>query len=316
MIYSRDTPFWSETLNITLQNMTVQISIKIIEKKKPIQKPPHNTNKWAFTRYFMVVVCTADSLVPVNSSEEDPKVFISYQWDMQSKVDEIRSLLERSGFPCWVDVGMSQPRGHSSRSSRSSTTFTGQVGLRPIRNGVFLLLGWSPFAYDFLGLLFHLVPQQELWWLLYWWHFCVCDHVATAKVVTVQPWKQVLIEEGCRKNAGEWAGKVERQWKQSRAEDKTEKEEIEMRGEHRVKILRFQGISLSLGPPMMRFRLFNFHIHCFHVMVNIAFIFCLISLCLKVALPYEPLSKSLAHLLIMSTDMLTLQMHVFFSVTA
>ena len=64
---------------------------------------------------------------PVYQSEEDPKVFISYQWDMQSKVDEIRTLMERSGFPCWADIAMSQQRGHSSRSSRSSTTFTGQV---------------------------------------------------------------------------------------------------------------------------------------------------------------------------------------------
>nr|KAG5698331.1 hypothetical protein BaRGS_010917 [Batillaria attramentaria] len=64
---------------------------------------------------------------PVHQSEEDPKVFISYQWDMQSKVDEIRALLERSGFACWADIAMSQQRGHSSRSSRSSATFTGQV---------------------------------------------------------------------------------------------------------------------------------------------------------------------------------------------
>ena len=60
-------------------------------------------------------------------TEEDPKVFISYQWDMQSKVDEIRSLLERSGFPCWADIAMNQQRGHSSRSTRSSATFNNQV---------------------------------------------------------------------------------------------------------------------------------------------------------------------------------------------
>ncbi|KAL8577416.1 hypothetical protein ACOMHN_021596 [Nucella lapillus] len=64
---------------------------------------------------------------PVQQREEDPKVFISYQWDMQSKVDEVRTLLERSGFPCWADIAMSHPRGHSSRSSRSSATFTGQM---------------------------------------------------------------------------------------------------------------------------------------------------------------------------------------------
>ncbi|KAK7485320.1 hypothetical protein BaRGS_00023419 [Batillaria attramentaria] len=74
-----------------------------------------------------MLASTRNGASPVHQSEEDPKVFISYQWDMQSKVDEIRALLERSGFACWADIAMSQQRGHSSRSSRSSATFTGQV---------------------------------------------------------------------------------------------------------------------------------------------------------------------------------------------
>lgn len=50
-------------------------------------------------------------------------MFISYQWDMQGKVDEIRHLLENNGMPCWSDIVVAQPpRGHSSKSSRSSVT--------------------------------------------------------------------------------------------------------------------------------------------------------------------------------------------------
>ncbi|XP_012937806.1 uncharacterized protein LOC106011731 [Aplysia californica] len=58
-------------------------------------------------------------------SEEEAQVFISYQWDMQTKVDEIQQLLERAGFPCWADIAMGgPPRGSSSRSNRSSVAFT------------------------------------------------------------------------------------------------------------------------------------------------------------------------------------------------
>ncbi|KAM7287436.1 uncharacterized protein ISCGN_031127 [Ixodes scapularis] len=34
-----------------------------------------------------------------------PPVFISYQWDAQDVVLNIRQHLEFSGFPCWMDVG-------------------------------------------------------------------------------------------------------------------------------------------------------------------------------------------------------------------
>ncbi|KAK3089860.1 hypothetical protein FSP39_007155 [Pinctada imbricata] len=57
---------------------------------------------------------------PVNG-EGDPHVFISYQWDMQGRVEEIKELLENNGLLCWADVSMTgPPRGHSSRSTRSS----------------------------------------------------------------------------------------------------------------------------------------------------------------------------------------------------
>lgn len=43
---------------------------------------------------------------------------------MQSKVEDIRRLLEANGFPCWADISptMSQQRGHSSVSVRSTHT--------------------------------------------------------------------------------------------------------------------------------------------------------------------------------------------------
>ncbi|KAK6188573.1 hypothetical protein SNE40_004721 [Patella caerulea] len=48
----------------------------------------------------------------------EPRVFISYHWDMHTRVDEIRLALEKSGFLCWADINL--PRGNSSRSSRAS----------------------------------------------------------------------------------------------------------------------------------------------------------------------------------------------------
>ncbi|KAI1290090.1 Protein maternal effect lethal 26 [Halotydeus destructor] len=35
-----------------------------------------------------------------------PPVFISYQWDSQEAVLELRRKLEMAGFPCWMDVGL------------------------------------------------------------------------------------------------------------------------------------------------------------------------------------------------------------------
>lgn len=54
----------------------------------------------------------------------EPKVFISYQWDMQAKVEDIKLVLESNGLNCWADINMApQPnRGHSSKSGRSSAT--------------------------------------------------------------------------------------------------------------------------------------------------------------------------------------------------
>lgn len=35
-----------------------------------------------------------------------PPVFISYQWDAQESVLDLRRRLELAGFPCWMDVGL------------------------------------------------------------------------------------------------------------------------------------------------------------------------------------------------------------------
>jgi hypothetical protein len=53
----------------------------------------------------------------------EPQVFISYQWDMQAKVEDIKRVLESNGLNCWADINMApQPnRTHSSKSGRSST---------------------------------------------------------------------------------------------------------------------------------------------------------------------------------------------------
>lgn len=55
-------------------------------------------------------------------TDGDPKVFISYQWDMQGKVEDIKEVLEANGLNCWADINMApQPnRTHSSKSGRGS----------------------------------------------------------------------------------------------------------------------------------------------------------------------------------------------------
>ncbi|UJR31332.1 hypothetical protein I4U23_018830 [Adineta vaga] len=51
-----------------------------------------------------------DDLVDIISREREaqnslPSVFISYQWDIQEEVKELRSFLELVGFTCWMDMG-------------------------------------------------------------------------------------------------------------------------------------------------------------------------------------------------------------------
>lgn len=97
------------------------------KRQKQISQFDENENKcqphMILNCFFLLFSDGAVSAIP--ATEEDALVFISYQWDMQSKVDEIQQLLERAGFPCWADIAMGgPPRGHSSRSTRSSATFS------------------------------------------------------------------------------------------------------------------------------------------------------------------------------------------------
>ena len=64
----------------------------------------------------------SDGLSSGMLSDGDPKVFISYQWDMQGKVEDIKHVLEDNGLDCWADINMApQPnRTHSSKSGRGS----------------------------------------------------------------------------------------------------------------------------------------------------------------------------------------------------
>ncbi|CAF0968340.1 unnamed protein product [Adineta steineri] len=51
-----------------------------------------------------------DDLVDIISREREaqyalPSVFLSYQWDIQDEVKELRNFLELVGFTCWMDMG-------------------------------------------------------------------------------------------------------------------------------------------------------------------------------------------------------------------
>ena len=51
-----------------------------------------------------------DDLVEIISQERDatyplPSIFISYQWEIQDEVKELRNFLELIGFTCWMDMG-------------------------------------------------------------------------------------------------------------------------------------------------------------------------------------------------------------------
>lgn len=63
-------------------------------------------------------------MTSVMLTDGDPKVFISYQWDMQGKVEDIKEVLEANGLNCWADINMTpQPnRTHSSKSGRGSVS--------------------------------------------------------------------------------------------------------------------------------------------------------------------------------------------------
>lgn len=74
---------------------------------------------------------------PVTKEDGDPQVFISYQWDMQGKVEDIKNLLEHNGLQCWADITINHPpRGTSSKSSRSSVTHQLDSGLETLQSQI------------------------------------------------------------------------------------------------------------------------------------------------------------------------------------
>jgi hypothetical protein len=75
----------------------------------------------SFHLYYNLLI-HSDGPVEWQSKEKELKIFISYQWDMQSKVEDVRHLLESNGFTCWADISPTMQRGYSSMSSRSLGT--------------------------------------------------------------------------------------------------------------------------------------------------------------------------------------------------
>ncbi|XP_066282385.1 uncharacterized protein [Branchiostoma lanceolatum] len=39
------------------------------------------------------------------AADVQPAIFISYQWDIQDRVRDLRGRLEAAGYPCWMDIG-------------------------------------------------------------------------------------------------------------------------------------------------------------------------------------------------------------------
>ena len=78
--------------------------------------------------YFLFLATNTEWI----KEESDAKVFISYQWDLQSRVEEIRRLLEANNMPCWADISPTlTQRGHSSMSSRSAHSIAHSIEGQP-----------------------------------------------------------------------------------------------------------------------------------------------------------------------------------------
>ncbi|XP_013421017.1 uncharacterized protein LOC106181240 [Lingula anatina] len=68
---------------------------------------------------FGILATMNGTVEPMVRNDEEPKVFISFQWDMQSRVEDIRRILEANDFPCWVDISPTlTQRGNSGVSNR------------------------------------------------------------------------------------------------------------------------------------------------------------------------------------------------------
>ncbi len=111
------------------------------------------------------------------ASASEPKVFISYQWDVHNKVQEIKRILESNHIPCWIDNSptithhahnQQQPsgvqRGSSSTSSRStismeSETMQGNTQ-RNMKNAILVLCCMTP-RYESLLVFFSFLALRK-----------------------------------------------------------------------------------------------------------------------------------------------------------
>ncbi|XP_077991406.1 uncharacterized protein LOC144445654 [Glandiceps talaboti] len=104
-------------------------SMDVLEHQiKPLRKVPGVVLEQAYLNRMAdglkpLQILAASTVVSFSENLPEPKVFISYQWDNQTKVHEIQRILETNGLPCWADISptMSQ-RGHSGVSTRGSVT--------------------------------------------------------------------------------------------------------------------------------------------------------------------------------------------------
>lgn len=60
---------------------------------------------WFHNSFFIILRIEVFILILVDTKQDPPIVFISYQWDIQDEVNSLRDKLEKSGFSCWMDVG-------------------------------------------------------------------------------------------------------------------------------------------------------------------------------------------------------------------
>ncbi len=72
------------------------------------------------------------------SKNPAPTVFISYQWDMQARVEELRHTLEMNGFTCWADINPTPTlqRGYSNLSLRGGGGGMGDTGTETLRGQI------------------------------------------------------------------------------------------------------------------------------------------------------------------------------------